>query len=417
MSGYSIPHTSVGRQSEETQQIVAHCATPFLTQTGAWIHQQIAQLRRWRPIVFTQEAANQAQFPVETLIDAGQWPIPRRLVNRVVRRWSGEYPFYGDLMRQRGVRLIHAHFGYQGCRCLRAQRQTGLPLITTFYGADATSFARQPAWRRRYVELFERGALFLVEGSAMGRQLVELGCPEDRIRVQHLGVDTSRIEFTPRQPSAHPHILMCGSFREKKGFDDGLRAIGRALARLDDSRLGVSGPQVQITLVGEGPERPQIEAAIQDSGLEGRVRMPGMLPYQQVIELLSKCDLLLQPSRIAADGDSEGGAPVIMLDAQAAGVPVVATRHADIPEYVVDGVSGLLADERDVEGLTLQIEALLREPERWAAMGRAGRDHVESDYDAGKQCLRLEEIYDAVAAGREVGKTSLARESSGPANS
>ena len=145
--------------------------------------------------------------------------------------------------------------------------------------------------------------------------------------------------------------------------------------------------------------------------------MPGMLPYQQVIELLSKCDLLLQPSRIAADGDSEGGAPVIMLDAQAAGVPVVATRHADIPEYVVDGVSGLLADERDVEGLSLQIEALLREPERWAAMGRAGRDHVESDYDAVKQCLRLEEIYDAVAAGREVGKTSSARESSGPANS
>lgn len=231
----------------------------------------------------------------------------------------------------------------------------------------------------------------------MGRQLVKLGCPEDRLLVHHLGVATERIEFAPRQPTSTPQILMCGSFREKKGFDDGLLAIGKALQGLRSKAQGV-----RIVLIGDGPERPRVEAAIEAAGLAGRVTMPGMLPYSEVIRILGESHLLLQPSRVAQDGDSEGGAPVILLDAQAAGVPIVATHHADIPEYVVHGETGLLARERDIDGLALHIETLLREPERWARMGQAGRRHVEAGYDAIHQCHKLEKIYDDIAAGRGV---------------
>lgn len=409
MKGYSIPTSEQGRQSPGAGQVVAHCATPFLTETGAWIYHQISPLQRWRPIVFTQEASNQDQFPVRSLVDAERWSLPTRAVNRVVRRLTGEYPFYGRRMARAGVDLIHAHFGYQGCRCLRAQRQTQLPLITTFYGADATSFARDPAWQRRYLRLFERGALFLAEGSAMRRQLLSLGCPQERLLVHHLGVDTTRIQCTPRQPTTTPQILMCGSFREKKGFDDGLHAIGRAL-----EGLGAAAAGVRVVLIGDGPQRPQIESAIRASGLVGRVELPGVLPYIDLINVLHQSHLMIVPSRTASDGDTEGGAPVILLDAQAAGVPIVATRHADIPEYVADGVSGLLAEERDIDGLACHIGALLREPERWAPMGMAGRQHVVDGYDAVRQCSRLEEIYDAVAAGR-VDQISSSLDNSGPA--
>ena len=102
----------------------------------------------------------------------------------------------------------------------------------------------------------------------------------------------------------------------------------------------------------------------------------------------------LQASVTAADGDGEGGAPVVLLDAQAAGMPVVATHHADIPEYVVDGHSGLLAPERDVEALSECIRTLVEDPQRWAAMGRAGRRHVEQNYNVVTQCAALEDIYD-----------------------
>ena len=125
--------------------VVAHCATPYLWDGGgSWIHNQIAWLQRWHPVVLTQEARNLDQYPVAELFSAEDFAAPKRLINRLVRRWTGEYPFYGALLRSTGARVVHAHFGYQACRCLRAIRATGLPLLTTFYGADATSYARLP---------------------------------------------------------------------------------------------------------------------------------------------------------------------------------------------------------------------------------------------------------------------------------
>ena len=87
---------------------------------------------------------------------------------------------------------------------------------------------------------------------------------------------------------------------------------------------------------------------------------------------------------------------MILLEAQAAGMPVVATRHADIPEYVVDEASGLLAGEGDVEGLADRLAALLVDPSRWPAMGRSGRAHVETNYNASRQTQALEAIYDTL---------------------
>ena len=367
---------------------VAHCATPFLTETGSWIHSQIRPLRRYRPIVLTQEARNQAEFPVPVLYTAEAYGWARAAANRLGRRLTGEYPFYGAILRREGAALIHAHFGYQGCRCLRAQRQAGIPMVTTFYGADAGQFPRQRVWQERYRRLFARGALFLAEGSALAAQLVRLGCPPDRVRVHHLGVDVGRIAYRAREVDGPVRVLMCGHFREKKGFPEGLRALGQAATR--------TGVPCEVVLIGDGPQRREVLDAVDSSGLKGQVSLLGLQPYTRVIAELGRCHLLLQPSRTAADGDTEGGAPVILLDAQAAGVPVVGTTHADIPEYVVEGESGLLAREGDEDGLAERLAYLLTHPGVWGPMGRRGRQHVEEHYSAERQCRSLEEIYDSL---------------------
>ena len=372
--------------------VVAHCATPYLWDGGgAWIYNQIAWLERWHPVVLTQEARNLDQFPVPELLSAEDYPLPKRLLNRLWRRYSGEYPFYDGWLKATQAKLVHAHFGYQACRCLRAIRKTGLPLLTTFYGADATSYARLPEWRHRYQELFSRGALFLAEGSALAARVADAGADPDRIRVHHLGVDTRKIPFCPRSAADGPvHILMCGHFREKKGFPAGLRALGRVLQTVPDM-------DVRVEMIGDGPDRQAVNEAISDSGLGDRVEIRGLLPYNAVLQSLSLCHVLLVPSRTAADGDSEGGAPVILLDAQAAGVPVVSTTHADIPQYVVDGASGLLAPEADEDALVEVLREMLTGPERCPEMGRQGRAHVEAEYDARKQAQRLEAFYDELS--------------------
>lgn len=365
---------------------VGHCATPYLHTNGSWVYSQLCHLRRYRPVVLTQEAQNLDQFPVERLHSAQEYPFLKRAGNRLWLKLTGEYAFYGEILRAEGACLIHAHFGYQGCRCLRARRESGLPMLTTFYGADATQFARLDYWRRFYQRLFAEGEAFLVEGNALARCLEEAGCPPAKIRLHHLGVDLERISFGERGPAERLRLLICAPFREKKGIPDALRALGRAWRRRPF--------EFEVVLIGDGPERLKILTAIREAGLEDRVVLRGALPYSEVLAELGRCHLLLQTSRRAADGDTEGGAPVILLDAQAAGLPVVATRHADIPEYVRDGESGLLAAEGDVEGLADCILQLVEAPESWAGMGRAGRKHVEENYNAATQAARLEEIYD-----------------------
>ena len=365
---------------------VAHCVTPYLPLTARWIHAQIALLRRYRPVVLTQETQNLDRFPVAALHDAGSCPAPRRWANRLVRKATGQYPFYGGLLKREGACLIHAHFGYQGHFCRRARRASGLPMVVSFYGEDGTRYLRYPRWLRRYRRLFETADAILVEGNAMGRRLVEAGCPPDKVRVHRLGVEVEAIPFRPRQPAEEVRFLICASFREKKGIPQALMAVGRALDRRPFP--------CKVILIGDGPERSRVLEARVRSGLGERVRLLGALPYARVLDEMERCHVLLQASLTAEDGDGEGGAPVVLLDAQASGLPVVATRHADIPEYVLDGRSGLLAPEGDAEALAGCIGALVEDPARWPEMGREGRRHVERNYNAAVQCAALESLYD-----------------------
>ena len=365
---------------------VAHCTALYLHLHSVWIYAQLARHCRYRPVVLAQEAANLEVFPMTPLYVATDYPPARRLINRLVGKVTGEYPFYAGILKREGVSLIHAHFGHQGARCLRARSGSGLPMLTSFYGADATQDARLPQWRRRYRRLFAAGEGFLVEGNAMKAQLVAIGCPEEKVRVHHLGVEVERIPFQERVAQDRVRFLICAAFREKKGIPYALQALARA------RQLRIF--PFEVTLVGDGPQRREIEQWVDRLGWAGQVGFRGTRSYAQVLEELARAHLLLQTSVTAASGDTEGGAPVILLDAQAAGVPVVATRHADIPEYVVDRVSGLLAPEKDVEALADCIVQLVEAPQRWAAMGRAGRRHVETHYHAARQAARLEALYD-----------------------
>lgn len=373
----------------DTRPTVAHCVSPFLNLTMAWVHRQIVHHRRYRPVVLTQEARNLDLFPVDSLHDAAQWSAGRRLLHRVGLKLTGHYPFYAPILRRERATLIHAHFGQEGYRCLSAGRRVGLPMVTTFYGLDVSALPRIPMWQRRFRRLFAEGALFLAEGPHLAGRLVEIGCPTARVRVQKLGVDLEAIPFRPaRTPEDGCRIvLMCGVFREKKGFPYGIRAFGRIAGRHPDARLH---------LMGDGPMRAEIEATVREMRVEDRVRFLGLLPPPDYLGHLLRCHVLLHPSVTASDGDTEGGAPVTILEALASGLPVVSSLHADIPEVAPDGHCALLAAERDVAGLAERLDALLSDAALGQRMAEAGRRHVETHHDAVKQGEKLEEIYDEV---------------------
>ena len=152
-------------------------------------------------------------------------------------------------------------------------------------------------------------------------------------------------------------------------------------------------PQLRLRVVGDGPLRPQIEQRIARADLAGHVDLLGYLPYPAYREELARAHFLLAPSCTARDGDTEGGAPVCLLEAQASGLPVVATTHCDIPAVTLPGKSALLAPERDAVALARCLEELLLHPERWGEMGRAGRGHIEAEFDIRRQVQRMGEVY------------------------
>ncbi len=296
----------------------------------------------------------------------------------------------------RTQRLLHAHMGYTGVYGLWAARRMSLPLVTSFYGHDVSigvsrdrfnpDYWHYWALRRR---LFRRGDRFLVLSLHMRDALVAQGCPPDKIRVVPLGVDLERFDVARTAPPASGalRVLMVGREVEKKGFDDGLRACAAARD---------AGIDVRVTVLGTGRAlRPKLEALGVSLGLD--VAWPD--PRSPVPDAMAAADVLLVPSKTTASGEQEG-TPTVICEGSAARLPVVATRHAGIPEQIDDGTTGLLADERDVAGLAAHLVTLARDPARRDAMGRAGRDKMQREFSLAVHTARLEAVYDELLGSR-----------------
>ena len=378
---------------------VVHLVNRWLPFSQSWIHAQATDVPGVESVVVARMVMDGAadRFPHPNIINLKErYPLRYRAA-------MGLRPFTlravaglaaGPLKKARPD-VAHAHFGHFAWRYLPAVNQADVPLVATFYGYDMSRLARKAAWRRRYGELFDVVSVVLCEGPHMAERVKELGCPAEKVRVHELGADFGRCEFVERaRRQGEPlRVLAAARFTEKKGLPHAVRAVGRAAKRVS----------IELTIVGEASgaaeqnELRSIRAAIAETGLGERVRMVGRLPFDELIRLAGEHHVFLQPSVHASDGDSEGGAPVIIMELMATGMPVVGTRHCDIPHLVDEGVTGLLADEGDVEGLAAALAKLAEEPERAAQMGRKGFERATGMFNLDTRRRALSMVYAEVA--------------------
>ena len=379
----------------QSHPVVAHAVQCYLGLSETFIYSVLRNLQDIRPVVVTESTENLDAFPFEPVYTTSS--IKRFswwwLVNGLRYRLGNRDEFFEHMMymrhviRKQDARVIHAHFGPMGVKMLPIKRQMGIPLVTTFYGYDMSELPRQPEWRDAYARLFSEGDLFLVEGPHMRMQLARLGCPEHRIQIQHIGVDIPHLQFRERHldPGQKAIVLFCGRFTEKKGLIYALQAVVQVVQR---------HPNLEFRIIGDGEDRPSLEQFISEHNLEHTVRLLGFQPHHVFIEQLADAHIFIQPSVTASNGDTEGGAPTVLLEAQACGVPILATRHADIPEVVRDGESGILVPERDADALAEQLFALLEHSGGWPQMGQRGRQHIETEHDIRTLAADLEQRYD-----------------------
>jgi colanic acid/amylovoran biosynthesis glycosyltransferase len=270
--------------------------------------------------------------------------------------------------------ICYCAFGMDAPHALRLRRLGALggELVVAFRGADTTKYVARRG-PRVYRRTFQDARLLLPVCEFLGRRLVALGAPPERVVVHRTGIDLRRWPFRERGagPDGRLRLVTVGRLVEKKGIEYLLRAVGI----LADRRV-----DVECRIFGDGPRRDRLAALAAELGVAARVHFRGRQGQQTVRDGVEGSDILVAASVTAADGDEEG-IPNVLKEAMALGLPVVGTRHAGISELIEDGVSGFLVPERDEAALADALQQLAGDPGRWAAMGRAGRARIEREYD------------------------------------
>ncbi|NQZ79257.1 MAG: glycosyltransferase, partial [Ekhidna sp.] len=175
------------------------------------------------------------------------------------------------------------------------------------------------------------------------KQLVSLGAPADKVYINPLLVPLQR-DGIIKAKHHKLRFLMIGRFVEKKGFELALTALGQIQSQI---------PDFMVSIIGYGELEEVYKRIVSQNHLENKVSFLGKKSHDEVKEALYSHDLFLHPSVTAKNGDSEGGAPTIIIEAEAAGLPVIASDHADIP--FVMGYHDFLAKQGDLESLKAAI--------------------------------------------------------------
>lgn len=375
----------------------------WLPRTETWLYSEITALGAgWQAWVVAHKTENAAEFPyprVFSLLDAAgrmRWAV--EMVLRRARLTS-HAPSIARFCASLEADLLHSHFGTIGWFNLRLARKLGVPHVVTFYGSDVTIVQRRERWRRRYREMFDEVSLVLCEGPHMASEIARLGCDPDKISVHRLGVRLADLPCAARARRRPLRFLMAGRYREKKGLVDGLRAL---------CNLSRSRPQEdwRLTIVG-GPgncsEGARIAGELRETAmrykLADRISFSGILSHAELIAQAQRHDVFLCPSVTSSNGDTEGGAPVVMIEMAAMGLPVIGTRHCDMPQALGAKNRALLVGERDPDALTRSIEWLLDHPDSWSEISADNRSHCETHFDHVEQGERLARLYDRVTAG------------------
>lgn len=382
---------------------VLHCFNEYLPITQNWAYNLINSLDNKRvknTIVainyldnnFYNEKFDFVHYPLKTISFNDKYQrnlILRKVINQLFMliqkksqtRWVSYY------LKKSNISIIHAHFSIVGWRFKMLKMYFNVPFIISFYGYDYESLIyKDPTWRCRYTKLFNLGNAFICEGSHGARTLISLGCPAEKIHVIPLGVNVRSIPFVKREKIVNNlKLLQIASFREKKGHIHTVRAFANALETM---------PSMTLTFVGSGELKDRIVKEVENLDIREKVVFIDSLLPKQMYELMSENDVFIHPSCYSGDRDCEGGAPIVILDAQATGMPIISTLHCDIPDEVLADVTGKLVEEKNEEQISNAIKFFYKLGNgSYQKFSIKAREHVENNYDVINNSKKLEELY------------------------
>jgi colanic acid/amylovoran biosynthesis glycosyltransferase len=262
-------------------------------------------------------------------------------------------------------------------------RDTGLlsgRILTFCHGYDFSEVV-QAHGAAIFERLFAEGDLFIANTNYTRRRILEIGAPASRTLTLPVGLFPGRFHYRVRYaaPDRPVRFFSIGRLVEKKGHALALHAFRQVLD---------AGIAAEFAIVGDGPLRDGLDALIAALNLTETVTLLGRRSQEAVARLANDADIFVLASTASASGDVEGQG-LVLQEAQAMGLPVIASDHNGFPEGIRNGESGVLVPEGDIDALATAMIELARHPERWAPMGRAGRSFVREHFDQSRLTVEL----------------------------
>jgi glycosyltransferase involved in cell wall biosynthesis len=320
--------------------------------------------------------------------------FPKSILARAAKRlpvignWFQPEAYLLRFVKNRRYDVVLAEFGNIGADILPTCKKCNLPLVVHFHGYDASINAVVQLYKERYLELFAYAFAVIAVSTKMVRDLEKMGCNRKKIILNTYG---PHIDFFDSRPLfSSPHFLSIGRFVEKKAPLLTLRAFVKVYSRM---------PTAHLTMVGDGALWQKSKKLADTLGISHKVNFKGALPHKKVIRLMEKASVFVQHSITAPDGDCEG-TPVAVLEAGAAALPVVATRHAGIMDVVIEGETGFLVDEGDIDGMADAMLKLIVDSSIAKTMGAKARVHIKNNFNIERHIGNLRDILQKAASSR-----------------
>jgi glycosyltransferase involved in cell wall biosynthesis len=377
---------------------VAIYADPLLAPSMTWVRAQAESLRMFSPRYIGPRGLPEGglELPLKRTFTIHRMTGIRGRIREVPFKVFGFAPVFLRRIRKFEPALVHAHTGPAGVAALPIASYLGVPLVTTFHGAEVTTsdpemadhthYSVRAYWRRRK-QLQSKGSLFIAVSKFVHAKLLEQGYPEVRTILHYIGVDIDF--FKPdRQVPREPVVLFVGSLHEGKGCEYAIRAMAKVQSLL---------PDVELVILGDGPLRNALERLAGEK--LRRYRFVGTQPPEVVRSWMNRAKVFAAPS-VTADTGLREAFGMVFAEAQAMCLPVASFASGGIPEAVKHAETGLLATERDWEDLASNIQILLQNDTMRERMAETGRERVSREFNLEVQTRWLENIYSQIVDGK-----------------
>jgi glycosyltransferase involved in cell wall biosynthesis len=366
---------------------VAHILDHFLPRNLGTIYDTLTGLEQFgiEQLVLCLKRDNENLFPMQKVYPFHSLDHLRRNLFRAcatLQRTSYALPYFSSLIDKENPVLLHSHFLWMGSDCLKLKQRFHLPMVLSLYGEDDIKL-EQPLMRKEIIRNILRGSDYVICHSKYIEECAKRFV-ESRTRVIDHGVDLQL--FMPAGNKKNGDRFTVGTAARL----DAVKGIETLLYAF--KYISAKHPNVVLQIAGSGWLLNRLQTTVAALGVSKQVEFVGWVPRKEMPAFYQNLDVFVLPSIILPNGITEA-AGMVLIEAQACGVPVVASKVGGIPEILMDGRTGKLVPPSDPESLGSAVSALLDDVDIRRDMGINARAMAEMKFDIKKQNAALAEIY------------------------